>query len=207
MHLFIRSVHMSGPGPQVLGYASGMREYVDSKLDSDVALWAVDFGRPVGTLSYSTTVDGLAGYTEMVESFTSDDAYWAKAAEGIELTDGAENHLLEAIYGEFGGAAPVGAVATGTTAVTQAGFTLAVEWGVAAAQMVEQITEQPVIFGTDVAGTFGEFGWITVSADAAAADAANAKLRASAEYVEMVSSGRDIFVAGASHRTVSTRLA
>ena len=37
----------------------------------------------------------------------------------------------------------------------------------------QEIMDMPVIFGGNVAGTFGEFGWLSVAPDAAAADAAN----------------------------------
>ena len=65
----------------------------------------------------------------------------------------------------------------------------------------------PVIFGSGVAGTFGEFAWLTVAPDAAAADAANDKLTADADYVAKISGATDLFVSGGAHRIVSTRVA
>lgn len=206
MHLYMRTTTLVG-GRDALAAAQEMRAFVDDRLDTGVALWAVNFGGPVGTVSFTTLVDGLAGAAAMAARFQDDDEYWQRA-DGFRhhLAGPPDDHLLEPIHGEFGGEAPVGAVATATMAVGDAPYANVVGWGVEAAQLVEEITGQRVIFGTDVGGTFGAFGWITVSADAAAADAANTALRNSEEYVAKLSSGTDLFVSGASTRTVSTRV-
>ena len=62
------------------------------------------------------------------------------------------------------------------------------------------------MFGNTLAGTFGEFTWISVAADAAAADAANDKLMSSAEYLGKINDATDLFVPGGANRVIATRV-
>jgi hypothetical protein len=103
---------------------------------------------------------------------------------------------------------PVGSVATLTTAVISNGrYADAIGWGLDVAAHVTTVTGMPVGFMMDMFGTFGQVAWIGIAADGAAADAANAKLNVDPGYMEKLGGATDLFVQGASHRSLAYRVA
>ncbi len=138
-----------------------------------------------------------------------DDEYHAKLARGSDYSAGPpQDQLLQPLHGEVGTQAPpAGSVASITTAVAASSYADVVGWGVELAQLVESITGNPVIFGAGQAGTVGEFAWLGVSADAAAADAANEALLSDGDYVAKLNDAGAMFVPGAANRVISTRVA
>lgn len=210
MQLFTRTVVLDEVSPDVIGIAADLREYVSGAIGTEIGLWAAGFGAPWGTMVYAGPVDGLAGVSAMNTQLMGDATYQAKVA-GLRghIAGPAESALMNPLYGEVraDGAPPLGAVATATTAVASAPFDEVVAFGVELAQLAESVMGQPVIFGAGVAGTFGEFGWLSVAPDAAAADAANAALMANGDYIAKISGASGMFVAGAAHRIVSSRVA
>ena len=209
MDLFSRTITLTGPVPEVMAYATGMRQLVSDKTGADIALWSALFGAPFGTVTYATRVDGLSGLAAMSSSFVDDAEYHAKAAQGRDLLVGPpEDQLLQLIHGELGEASPpVGSVATVTVATAAGSFGAAAAWGVEVAQLVESVTGSPVIFGSGIGGTIGQFAWIGVNADFAAADEAGAAMAQNADYMAKLEEANGIFVPGGANRTVSVRVA
>ncbi len=209
MELFTRTVLLQGSVDETLGVASDLRAYVSDKVGQEIGLWAVGLGAPYGTLSFSTVVDGLAGAAAMNAHFMGDAGYEERAAKlRSHMVGTAETQMMTVIHGELGDQRPpVGAVATITTAVAAGRYDQVVGFGVELSQHAESVTGMPIVFGSALAGTFGEFGWVGIAADAAAADDANAKLLADPKYIDMISSATDMFVQGAAHRMIGTRVA
>jgi len=209
MDLFTRSVMLTGTEAANMAYATDMQAYVSDKLGQDIALWVVAFGAPRGSMTYSARVDGVAGVQAMNAQLMGDAEYMAKVAAGAALGgSAAENNLLQVLHGEVGDPPPTGSVATVTTAVIANGaYTQAVGWGVEVAQLGESITGAPIIFGMNAFGTFGQVTWISVSADAAAADAAGNAVNANAEYIDKLGAVGDLFVPGSGHRSLAIRAA
>jgi len=209
MDLFSRTLTLAGPVNEVMAYATGMRQLVSDKTGADIALWSVLFGAPVGTVSYATRVDGLSGLAAMTSSFVDDAEYHAKAAEGQDLSVApAQDQLLRLIHGELGeGSPPVGAVASITVATASGSFGAAAVWGVEVAQIAQSVTGSPVLFGAGIGGTMGQFAWVGVNADFAAADEANDALAQSADYMAKMEESTGLFVPGETNRTISVRVA
>lgn len=209
MHLFSRSIMLTGPMSEIMTYATDMRAYASDLTGQEVALWAASFGAPQGSVTYALRVDGLAGVSALNAKLVADEGYLAKAEAGRQYLAGPrEDTLTEIIHGQLGDdPPPVGSVATITQAVIGSGYADAIGWGVEVAQLVESVTGMPVMFGSSMFGTFGSVGWIGVAADAAAADTANATLLANADYINKVSAANDLFVPGSGHRIFTTRIA
>jgi len=209
MQLFTRTVTLNGAPADIGAYATDMRSYVSGVLGTEIGLWGVQFGAPAGTMVFSTRVDGLAGAAAMTATLMADEGYHAKIANGQQYVGGpAQDQILNPLHGEIGeGPPPVGAIATVTTAVASAGFDQAVGWGIELAQLAESVMGLPVIFGAGIAGTFGEFAWLSIAPDAAAADAANEAVLGSADYITKISGATDLFVPGGAQRAISTRVA
>ncbi len=209
MDFFSRNVMMTGAPTAYMAFATEMRAYVSDKLGQEIALWSVGFGAPRGALTYTARVDGLAGVHAMNATLMGDADYLAKLAMGAAMGGGpAEDSLMQPLYGEMGDPPPVGSVATVTTAVIGNGaYADAIGWGVEMAQLVESISGTPMIFGMSAFGTFGQVVWISVAADAAAADAAGNAVNSNADYMGRLSAIADLFVPASGHRSVASRLA
>jgi hypothetical protein len=188
MSLFSRSVLMTGPATAVAEFALGVREYVTKKIGTEVSLWSMQFGGPVGTMVYSVRVDGHAGL----------------AAITAPLAD----MLREPLDGASGGdPPPLGAVAVITTAIIGNGkYAEAIGWGLDTAAHATKVSGMPVAFYSDLYGPFGQVTWIGVSPDMASLDAANAKINSDAAYIGKLSAAGDLFVPGAAHRAMAVRV-
>ncbi len=209
MQLFSRMIHMTGPPAEVGAHAEAVRTHVSKKLGNEVALWSGLFGGPLGTMVYTTRVDGVAGVLANRMTLAADTEYLAMVAKGSAWSTGpAVDSLRESLKGELTAVSPpVGSVATVTTAVIADGrYAEAIGWGLEISAYVEGVTGMPIGFMMDMFGTFGQVAWIGVAPDAAGADTANAKLNVDAAYVTKLGDAGKLFVAGMSHRTMAVRV-
>jgi hypothetical protein len=200
---------MAGPTTEVATFALGIREYVSERTGTEVALWVMNFGAPVGTTIYTARVDGHAGLQAMVTPLEGDAKYEAMLAKGTDFITGAPvDALRDSLDGApMGEAPPIGSAAVITTAVIANGkYGEAIGWGLDVAAHVTKTSGMPVGFYSDLYGTFGQVTWIGVAADYAAVDAANAKINADAGYLAKLSAAGDLFVEGLSHRSLAVRL-
>ena len=209
MQLFTRSVMLTGPFADVMGYAADMRAHVADKIGREVSLWSAMFGAPLGAMAFSTHVEGIADLQAAGSALIADADYHAKLTVGRTLQGGpAEDHLYTPVHGELGDHPPVGAMAVVTTAAIANGqYVEAITWGIDIAKHVESVTGLPTLFLTDDYGAFGQVTWIGVAPDGAATDAAGAAVLADPGYIERVSAGASLFVAGSGHRSLVARVA
>jgi hypothetical protein len=209
MDLFSRQVMLVGAPTAYMAYATEMREYVSDKLGQDVGLWAAAFGAPRGAMTYTARVEGIAGAQAMNAQLVGDADYMAKLATGVAFSGApAQDNLLQPLHGEVGESPPVGSVATVTTAVVANGaYADAVAWGIEMAQLVESLAGTPMMFGMPAFGTFGQVTWISIAADAAAADAAGEAVNSNADYMGRLGAIGDLFVPGSGHRSLAIRVA
>jgi hypothetical protein len=209
MNLFSRTVHLAGPTAEVAAFALGIREYVSTRTGTEVALWAMNFGAPVGTTVFTARVDGHAGVEAVFGPLQGDTKYEAMLAAGAAFTTGPPvDAMRESLDGApLGDAPPVGSIAVITTAVIANGkYGEAIGWGLDVAAHVTKTSGMPVGFYSDLYGTFGQVTWIGVAADSKAVDASNAKINADAGYLAKLSAAGDLFVEGLSHRSLAVRL-
>ena len=209
MSLFSRSVLMTGPATAVTEFSLGVREYVTKKIGTEVSLWSMQFGGPVGTMVYSARVDGHAGLAAITAPLAGDSTYEAMLAKGAELLAGPPmDALREPLDGSTGGdPPPLGAVAVITTAIIGNGrYADAIGWGLDTAAHATKVSGMPVAFYSDLYGPFGQVTWIGVSPDMASLDAANAKMNTDAAYIDKLSAAGDLFVPGAAHRAMAVRV-
>ena len=209
MAMFSRSIQMTGPPAEVGAHVLALRAHASSRLGSEVAVWNVLFGAPLGTFTFTTAVDGIAGVLAMGASLAGDAEFAALVAKGAAWTTGAPvDQLREALNGvNPAGPPPVGAVAIVTTASMNGGkYAAAVGWSLEVAALVEKITGMRVTLSTGIAGEMGQLSFVGVSPDAATADAANAKINADAGYQAKLDEAGDLFVPGSAHRRILVRM-
>jgi hypothetical protein len=137
-----------------------------------------------------------AGYLDMLES-----------AIDLISTPG-HDMLREVVYGTPGDPPAVGSLATVTTATAVVDrLAEAVGFAVEIGQHVEKVIGTPIGVFTNVFGTLGGITWLGTAADAAAADAARAKLSADTDYLKLVSGSKDLFIVGSGHISQAVRIA
>jgi hypothetical protein len=209
MQLFSRRIHLTGPPAEIMAYAADMRAHVSAISGREIALWAANFGAPLGTMMYAVRVEGVADFQAMSALVLADAEYHAKIAKGADYVGGpAEDSLLLPLNGELGDSPPVGSIAAITSAVIANGeYEQAIAWGVDMAQHATSVTGIPTLFLMEQYGAFGSVGWVGVAADGAAVDAASAALNADADYLKRLGSAGDLFVEGSGNRILATRIA
>ena len=200
---------MSGPVAEVSAHMLALRAHVSARIGSEVSLWGVLFGAPVGTFVFATPLDGIAGVQAMGASLAGDSEFAALVAKGAAWSTGAPvDQLRESLSAvSTAGPPPVGSVATITTAIMNGGkYAAAVGWGLEVAAHVEKVTGMAVNLSTNLSGTGGQLVWIGVAPDAATSDAANAKIAADAEYSAMLEVAGDLFIPGSAERRFAVRM-
>ena len=210
MHLFTRTVTMTGSLPSAMAYAVDIRNHVTEKLGQDIGLWSANFGAPHGTMVFTARVDGLAHLADMNATLMADQTYLDKLEAGAEFRGmpGADA-LARPLNAEFSDATPpVGAVAMATTATAAYGhITDAVEWALEIAAHAGDVGGVPVMVLAASFGEFGQLGWLSVAPDAATAQTATDTVNADEGYMKMLNDSRDLFIPGSAHRMMTTRIA
>lgn len=209
MQLFSRRVLLVGPPSETVPYATEMREFVSEAIGREVALWAANFGAPVGTMLYTMRVDGVADLADATSGLMENEEYQRRLADHAHLNGApAEDSLGTPIFGELGDHPPVGSYAQVVSAVIANGmYAEGFAWGAEIAAYVAELTGVPEMF---LAGQFGPFGnvtWIAVAPDAATVDRANATTNADAEYMKRLTEARDLFVPGSGQQALVSRIA
>lgn len=206
MQLFTRQVMTTGPDAQA--WATGMAATATASMGTEVALWAVGFGAPVGAMTFTVRVDGIADLLAKSAPLDGDAEYQAKLAAGAEYMAGPpQDSLATPLHGDLGDPPPVGSMAVVTNAVIANGhYAEAVGWGIEVAEHVTSLTGMPLGLMMQEYGTFGQLTWIGIGADAAAVDASAAATNGDAQYLKMLSAAGDLFVPGSGHRSLATRV-
>ena len=209
MQLFSRQVQLTGPFSETSAYAADMTAHVSGLIGREVSLWSTVFGAPLGTMTYTLRVDGVADVLAISAQVLADADFHAKLAKGADYAVGnAEDRLLQPLNAELGDPPPVGSMAVITSAVMANGaYEKAIAWGLDMAQHATSVTGLPTLFLVEQYGSFGSVGWIAVAADGAAVDAGNAALNGDADYLKKLGAAGELFMEGSGQRYLSTRVA
>ncbi|MEQ9161871.1 MAG: hypothetical protein RLN74_04130, partial [Ilumatobacter fluminis] len=86
-------------------------------------------------------------------------------------------------------------------------MTDAVVWGREIAAHAGNVGGVPIMVLASAFGEFGQLGWLSVTPDAATAQAATDAVNADEGYLKMINDAGDLFVPGTAHRRMTTRIA
>ena len=209
MLLFSRIATLTGSPRRAMPWAVEITQYVNTHSSIPATLWSGDFGYPLGTVIWSATVESQAALAAATAPLLSDPGYLdlLDAAADLITTPGYDV-LRELLYGAPGEPLGVGSVVNVTTATAVVDrMADALGWAVEIAQHVEKVVGSPVAVLTDVFGTMGGIAWIGGQADAAASDAARAKLNADPDYLNRIKATKDLFIPGSGLVKQATRIA
>ena len=208
MLLFSRVVTPSASPSKVMPWAADITQYVNANSTLQVSCWSGTFGYPMGTLIWSCFVESLEALSTATAALIGQNAYIERVDAAAELvTIPGQDFLRQVVYGSPSDPPPLGAIGTVTTATALVErMADAVGWGVEIAQYLEGLTGSPIGVLTDVYGQMGRITWIGVVPDAAAADAARAKVGVDPGYIGRLAATKDLFIAGSGHIGQVTRI-
>jgi hypothetical protein len=209
MLLFSRLASFRGSPRRVMPWAVEITEYVKAHSSLPVTCWAGNFGYPLGTVIWSSMVESEAALAANTGPLLADAGYLDMLESAIDLISTPGHDMLrEVVYGTPGDPPAVGSLATVTTATAVVDrLAEAVGFAVEIGQHVEKVIGTPIGVFTNVFGTLGGITWLGTAADAAAADAARAKLSADTDYLKLVSGSKDLFIVGSGHVSQAVRIA
>ena len=211
MQLFSRTAVLTGEPTKAMAWAVKIGEYVTQKTGRPVATWAGQFGVPIGTVIWSSFVEGLADFQAAFGGLPGDPGYLALGAEGAAFNTTPHVAMMRQVIvgGPTAGGTPpgIGAVTTATTAICNAArLADAMAWGAELAAYVGEVTGQTSAFLSDVHGPFGQVTWINGAPDAATADAAADKINADPGFLQRIGGLSDLFVPGSGNRSTLVRI-
>jgi len=209
MYQFARVLNLAGDQRETMAWAAETTAQVNAKTDLDVGLWGGLFGFPVGTVAWSTMIEGRAQLAAETAKLATDNDYLdqvAKAADWVNAP--AEDLLRRVVHGTPAAEPPaVGAIASVTQAVAATGkMPEAVAWATDMAEHASSITGIQVALLVNAYGDFGGMAFISVGADMAAADAAADAIAADAGYIDKLGASAGLFVDGSAHQAMLQKL-
>lgn len=209
MHLFSRTLTLTGNPRETMPWATSMTQYVNAATPLGLSCWSTTFGFPVGTVVWSARVESQADQAAAAASLATDDTYFDLIEQARDMVAGpAQDRLITVIHGTPGTPPALGAVVQMTTATAVIDrMADAVAWSVDIAKQVEGEAGYPVFVALDRFGQMGTVSWISSVPDMAAADAVQAKMAASPTYLGQLAATKGLFIPGSGHVAQAVRFA
>jgi hypothetical protein len=207
MFLFTRiSTIAPGRMRSAQGFIADVTAHVNENTPFDVSVWAAVFGRPVGTVAWSLTVDSLAEFLDASGELNASSAYVDKVNSSGDVFAGpAEDFLREVVH--VAGEPPTEFdYATSTVAVVAERFTQTIGWSIEMTDLAHATTGHAAMLLRDVYGDFGGLMWLSGVSGAAAIEAANAAIRDSPDYLAKLDEAAGMFIPGSARQGLLRRL-
>lgn len=188
MYLFSRRARLApGNTRDAMAWATGITEKVNQISGLPISLYTQVFSPEVGTLVWSSFVPDLATLEAATDKLNVDDGYLSMQDAGAKFSlGGADDALLQVVYGEPDPNRPVEYVTTVQTVCASGSVTRGIELGIEIAQRVEKVLGIPGMCITGTTGNYGSVGWITGYADVKELEGAQQKLAADTKFGEFV---------------------
>jgi len=188
MYLFSRRARLApGNTRDAMAWATGITEKVNQISGLPISLYTQVFSPEVGTLVWSTFVPDLATLEAATDKLNVDDGYLSMGDAGAKFSlGGADDALLQVVYGEPDPNRPVEYVTTVQSVCASGSVARGIELGVEIAQRGEKVVGIPGMFITGATGNYGTVGWITGYADVKELEVAQQKLAADTKFGEFI---------------------
>lgn len=190
MYLFSRSRRLDPRHTRRgMAYAVEMAGKVTQTTGVEVTAWSEVFGPGVGTLAWTTMVPDLTALEQAMDKLAVDEQYWEAIDHGAEMFVGfAEDRLMQLIHGEPDPNQRPAYVQVVSASICNGCMADGVGFGIEIAQKATSVTGHQTLFAMAATGGYADVAWLTGVADIAAAEAAEAKLMADAEWIQMIDS-------------------
>lgn len=208
MYLFVRT-RTCAPArlADATAFAVDVAAHVSGVTGLEVAPWQVEYGAPLTTFSWTTTVESHAEMGRAKTKLLADPGYLEMVAAGAELFEGPIEDFLVEILATAGDGGHRGNYASMVTAQCAAGkIGDAMAFGVDILNLVSGITGRDGVFSRSMYGPWATVGWITLAGSLDEIDAANAAMSADPGYLAKVDASVDLFVPGSGEARLTRRL-
>ena len=191
MYLYSRRVRLTrGRARDAMEWSTQICDLVNKGTDLDMSLYGQVFGRDVGTVAWTCTVDDLTQIEAASDKLTVDDAFAAAIERGAEFqTDGPHDSLIQILHGEPDPTRHVEYVTIVHSVCAIGGFQKGVELGIQIAQKSTELGGQQTSFGMHTTGPNGGVAWITTAPSLAELQEAEAKVNGDPAFIQLVDGG------------------
>jgi hypothetical protein len=197
MYLFSRRARLApGNTREAMTWATAITEKVNQITGLNVGLFTLMFSPEVGTLTWSTFVPDLSTLEAANDKLLVDDAYVAMVDAGAQYSlGGADDALLQIVYGEPDPSRQVEYATTVESVCANGSVAKGIELGVEIAQRAEKALGTSVLFATAVTGSYGAVGWLSGYANVQEMERAQLALADDATFAAFVDkSVRGVYV-------------
>lgn len=212
MLLFGREIQLNGSHMrEAIAHATHMAEYVTQTNGVPVSLWTTVYSPNAGTLVFTASVPDMTALEAAMDKLMVDDGYHNLVEEGMPyfIPGTLQDRLVTIVHPiEISPERQraVNYLRTIRSNAVVSRIADAVEVGVQIATRAEELTGSPALFGVEETGPFVGVLWAYGYADAAEADRFNAQVATDPGLGELLGRTKDLFIAGASARTLYRRL-
>ncbi len=188
MYLFSRRARLAPGNTQAaMTWATGITEKVTQITGLNVSLFTPMFSPSVGMLSWSTFVPDLETLEAATDKLAADPGYVSMVDAGAKFSQGgADDALLQLVYGEPDPNRNVEYVTSVQTVCANGSVARGIELGIEIAQKAEKIIGSPGMFATAATGSYGSVAWLSGYTDVKALDGAQQKLAADTKFAEFI---------------------
>lgn len=207
MLLFSREIQLSGSRlREALGSSVHLAEYAAQVTGVPVEVWATVYSPTANSIAFTAFLPDLTGLEAAFDKLMVDDEYnnLVEKMQGFAIPGSLNDRLVSIVH-------PVDFPADGRTLtyarVIRSSATVsrigdAVELGAKVAARAEELTGAATLFGVDETGSFIGVTWVYGFADAAEAEQFDTQLASDPELGDLLRRTPDLFVTGASTRTM-----
>lgn len=188
-------------------WATEMAEQVSGITGLRIAANQVEYGAPLNSFSWSTTVGSYAEMGAAREKLFADPGYLESIQAASGLFEGPPEDSLIDIIATAGDGGHRGGFASMITTQCAAGkIGEAMAFGVDIMNHVSAVTGRDGVFGRSMHGPWAGVGWITLSDSLDEVDAFNAALEADPDYLTKVDASKDLFLPGSGVGRLTRRI-
>jgi hypothetical protein len=187
-YLFTRSLRVSGSLVDSMSWSTRITEKVNQIAEQTFALWTPVMSPQVNRLTWAAVVQDLAALTATDEKLMADSGFLELLAEGSRYNTSGEvdDQLVSYIHLDTDGSDKAEYAAIVRAVLAPGSFVDGVTLGVEIAQRAKAVTGHGTSFGQATTGTYGEVGWMTLYDSIEQLQAAEEKINADTEFIELV---------------------
>jgi hypothetical protein len=209
MHLFTRTRTINAShADDAHAVAIEMARYATATTGLEVIPWAIVYGGPVGTVSFSAGVDSQGAVGTALDTLAADDGDSQRLADSASrVFTGPVEDAIGEIVSIVGSSGNRGALASVTTARCAPGRTAeAMAWAIDILSHASKVTGLDGALVRSLYGPWATVAWIRVADTWEDIDASTVALAADSSYVERIDDGEALLLAGSVSRRLHRRL-
>lgn len=180
--------------PEAIEAGARAAEKVTEVTGNDIHLWAVRFGRPLGTLMWSTRLESQAELMAANEKMAVDPGYLEMAASFGDLFEGEGEDRLVRLVSGTPSPAPKRYLAITEASMAEGKYREAMAWGAEMQAFVAEQSGLVSVFGAATYGGFADLVWLLGADSMEELDRFDDWRMATAEYHDRIHAATGLFV-------------